>query len=371
MRKILADIERPTLVLDEVRARRNIGRMAEKARRSGVRFRPHFKTHQSAVVGDWFRDFGVDAITVSSVDMAVYFADHGWNDITIAFPVNVRQLGTIHSLAHRISLGILVESEEIIPLLCNNLTDELDVWLKVDVGYRRTGIDWEDVEGLIELGKAVSEARGLTLRGLLTHAGNTYGAGSPGKIIEVYLQSVERMNMARDALGAAGLETEVSVGDTPGCSLVDRFEWVDEVRPGNFVFYDLMQYRFGSCSENDIAMAVACPIVALHPERGQLTLYGGAVHLSNATIPRAKGGLSFGAVALPSREGWSSIVNGSELISLSQEHGIVQASGALFEGRRVGDIVVVIPVHSCLTANLIGSYITLGGDRIEMFSYAA
>jgi len=33
---------------------------------------------------------------------------------------------------------------------------------------------------------------------------------------------------------------------------------VDEIRPGNFVFYDLMQYRIGSCSVGQIAVAMAC-----------------------------------------------------------------------------------------------------------------
>lgn len=89
---LLHDMEKPTLLVNPQIARRNIAFMAEKAYRQGVRFRPHFKTHQSAVVGEWFREQGVQAITVSSVDMARYFADHGWQDILIAFPVNLHQM---------------------------------------------------------------------------------------------------------------------------------------------------------------------------------------------------------------------------------------------------------------------------------------
>jgi len=85
---VLRDITRPTLLLDEERARRNVERMAVKAGRSGVLFRPHFKTHQSAQIGGWFRERGVSKITVSSVKMAEYFAGQGWDDITIAFPAN-------------------------------------------------------------------------------------------------------------------------------------------------------------------------------------------------------------------------------------------------------------------------------------------
>jgi len=81
MEKILKKIVKPTLLLDEQRAVQNIERMVEKAGKNGVLLRPHFKTHQSAEIGEWFRSRGVHAITVSSVDMAEYFIDHGWKDI--------------------------------------------------------------------------------------------------------------------------------------------------------------------------------------------------------------------------------------------------------------------------------------------------
>ena len=48
-------IVQPTVVIDETRVKRNIETMAAKARRSGTRFRPHYKTHQCAAIGEWFR----------------------------------------------------------------------------------------------------------------------------------------------------------------------------------------------------------------------------------------------------------------------------------------------------------------------------
>jgi len=32
----------------------------------------------------------------------------------------------------------------------------------------------------------------------------------------------------------------ISYGDTPSCSIAENFDEVDEIRPGNFVFYDVM-----------------------------------------------------------------------------------------------------------------------------------
>ena len=73
----MIEIIRPTFVIDKEVCLQNIEKMAEKAKAHNLRFRPHFKTHQSAKIGEWFRLFGVDAITVSSVSMAEYFAMNG------------------------------------------------------------------------------------------------------------------------------------------------------------------------------------------------------------------------------------------------------------------------------------------------------
>jgi len=59
-------ITKPTLLLDKSICIRNIERMAAKAQLSGIAFRPHCKTHQSHEIANWFRDFGVSKITVSS-----------------------------------------------------------------------------------------------------------------------------------------------------------------------------------------------------------------------------------------------------------------------------------------------------------------
>src|SRR5512147_1045773 len=103
--------------------------MAEKARANHVRFRPHFKTHQSAQIGAWFREFGVEAITVSSVTMADYFAASGWNDITIAFSVNWREIEATNRLAASNHLGLLVDSVETAQMLAQQLAHPADAWL--------------------------------------------------------------------------------------------------------------------------------------------------------------------------------------------------------------------------------------------------
>jgi D-serine deaminase-like pyridoxal phosphate-dependent protein len=365
-------ITKPTLLLNEKRALANIDRMVEKATRSGVRFRPHFKTHQSAEIGHWFRDKGVTAITVSSVDMALYFARHEWADITIAIPVNLRQLDAIDYLASRIKLGVVVESVEAVDSLRQQIGSDLQVWLKIDVGYHRTGLLWDDPSSIMQVARSVESAKKLRVKGLLTHAGHTYGETSAEKIRAIYRQSLERMTIVQYELSQQGYDVQISVGDTPGCSLIENFGEVDEIRPGNFIFYDLSQVWFGSCREEDVALALACPVISKHAARNQIVIYGGAIHLSKESLPANS--LTnhqvpiYGGICLMEDGCWSGMFQNSAIINLSQEHGVIDAEEQLFKSVNVGDLVAILPVHSCLTANLMGQYQTLGGKQIDMIS---
>ncbi|HAJ36214.1 MAG TPA: alanine racemase [Chloroflexi bacterium] len=371
MTTVYAAIDRPTLLLDATRARRNIARMAAKAQRHQLRFRPHFKTHQSASIGAWFRTAGVQAITVSSVAMACYFAEHGWDDITIAFPVNVREIVAINALAARLRLHLLVENLAAVDLLATQLTAPVAIWIEIDAGYRRSGVAWDDRATLVALAQRVAACERMALQGLLTHDGGTYAARTHTAIADAYTTTVNRLNHARDWLaehGFAGLE--VSIGDTPACSVLDDFGRVNEMRPGNFVFYDWMQVEIGACTWDDVATVVACPVVSIHPERNDVILYGGAVHLSKESLRRADGSPNFGAVVLLEEDGWSAPLSDAWVRSLSQEHGIVHAGAAAFAAltshTQIGGLLGIVPVHSCLTADLLKHYLTLEGERLTM-----
>lgn len=359
-------IQRPTLILDKDRVLRNIERMAEKARKSEVFFRPHFKTHQSAKIGEWFREFGVSGITVSSVSMANYFYENGWKDITIAFPVNIREINLIKNLSTKISLNLLVLSSDVVKFLDSSLEKRVNVWIKIDVGSRRTGIPWNNFESILELAREIENSKKLNLKGILTHAGHSYGCKSKEEILGVYKDSVFKMNKVKEILeNNLSREIKISVGDTPTCSLVEKFEGVDEIRPGNFVFNDIMQLELNTCNENDIAVAVACPVVAKHPDRKEIIIYCGAIHLSKDFILKEAGTKVFGYVAFPEEKGWGSIIKNSYVSSLSQEHGVLITDGENFERIKVGDVIMILPVHSCLTVDALKRYLTPEGESLE------
>ena len=160
-------IDKPTLLLDEIKCRKNIHRMVEKARIHNLTFRPHFKTHQSAVIGEWFREAGVNRITVSSVTMAEYFAKAGWTNILIAFPANILEINRINKLAAKINLSLTLESKETADFLHHNLKHKAGVYLKIDTGYHRTGILSSKDEEIQRVVKRVQSIPNLKFTGLL------------------------------------------------------------------------------------------------------------------------------------------------------------------------------------------------------------
>jgi D-serine deaminase-like pyridoxal phosphate-dependent protein len=359
------NISKPSLVVNKTTTLNNIGRMLSKANDAGAIFRPHFKTHQSGVVGQWFRTFGTNKITVSSVSMAQYFALHGWKDITIAFPVNLRELSAINHLAFSAKINLLVESEEVVNVLETGLEKITDVYIKVDTGAARTGISIDKSEAIISLAEQIRSKQKLNLAGLLTHAGHTYKAKGILEIQEIASDAQKKLSELKEKLNDPSLI--LSWGDTPSCSMVSSLNGFDEWRPGNFVFYDIMQYHIGSCRLKDIAVAMACPVVAVHPERNQLVIYGGAVHFSKDRINADNGFELYGYIVEFTENGWTEPLVGAWLSSVSQEHGIVQMSSDLINKFRPGDLIGILPVHSCLAVSALHSMISTEGEDIPCF----
>ncbi|MEO0896772.1 MAG: alanine racemase [Bacteroidota bacterium] len=353
-------LTQPTLLLDEERCRKNIKKMADKARKHGLVFRPHFKTHQSLEIGRWFKEYGVEKITVSSVAMADYFSEE-WDDITIAFPTNILEMEAINRLAQAITLNLLVESIEVVRYLGKHLKAKVGVFIKIDVGYQRTGIAPDAKDKIDSIISLITSFPKLDFKGFLGHAGHTYHCRDVDAVKEIHRQSLQHIHL----LKAKYPQAVISLGDTPSCSLADEYEGVDEIRPGNFVFYDLVQHQIGSNTLEEISLALACPIVALHPERNEVIVYGGGVHFSKDRLEDEVHGTLFGRVVEQHGKGWGKAIPNVYVSKLSQEHGTIVLPEIEIQKYQIGDLLLVLPVHACMTAHAMHAYHTLDGQIIS------
>ena len=351
-------INRPTLIIDEKKARRNIAFMAEKAKKSNLIFRPHFKTHQSATVAQWFREVGVNHIAVSSLAMAHYFYQYGWNDIHIAFPYNILEHQGLNELAKNMKLKVSIESQKALNHLKFHVKNPIQYMIKTDVGYGRTGIDasnWKSILSLANQGNSICQ-----FSGLMAHAGHTYNARGLHDIEKTHNRSLQKLENLIERFADPPF---VSYGDTPSCSVSENFKLISEVRCGNFVYYDLTQTKIGSCTLDEVAVAMACPIVAEHYDRNEVVIYGGAIHFSKDFVMTPH--KNFGQIVIFTQNGWE-ILEGVYLKKISQEHGIIHLPRNIDKNKfSIGHIIGILPVHSCLTADLMMGQQTLSGLPIE------
>lgn len=349
-----------TLILDADKAKKNIKKMASKARKLNLELRPHFKTHQSHKIGSWFRDEGVEGITVSSIKMAEYFSDDEWESITVAFPVNILEANRLDKLASSIDLRLLATDIEVLDQLNKAVSNEIGIYIEVDPNYQRSGIPISEFDKLEEVKSFIEKAKSLRFEGFYAHTGHTYRCRSKKEIrnlIDPILEEISNLN--------ARFNAPICFGDTPSCSVLDDFGVVDQLSPGNFVFYDWTQFNIQSCDFDDIALAMYCPVVAKYPERNELIIHGGAVHFSKDSFTDKSGKPYFGVIAESKESGWGNVIDGVFLKSVSQEHGIVSCTPEYMEQVKIGDLIPVIPIHSCLTADVMGSYLSTSGEKID------
>ena len=360
----LNSIVSPTLLLDKKKCLNNIRFMAEKAKKNKLIFRPHFKTHQSRIIGKWFKQVGVNKITVSSLKMAEYFANDDWKDITVAFPVNIREIETINSLAEELQLNLTVENLEAVEFLKSKLKFKVGYFIKIDTGYGRTGVSFDIFLSIDKILKSASQSENLLFLGFLSHNGHAYQAKSKSEIIDIHKDALHKLLLLKKYYIEKFPDLILSTGDTPSCSIADNFDGIDEIRPGNFVFYDLMQLELGSCTFDQISTVLACPVVAKHTDRKEIVIHGGAVHFSKEYLKIEEQNI-FGKLVLLDQKGWTQSESDHYIIKLSQEHGILKVSDEMFQKIKIGDLIGIVPVHSCLTANLMKEYLSTDDEIMD------
>lgn len=355
MTSTLDDLPTPCLVVDLDRLQANIGAMADRARRLGVVLRPHIKTHKCVEVARLQQRAGCQGLTVSTLAEARVFADHGFEDLTWAFPLILNRISEARELAERVRLRLVVDSHAAIDVL-EDQSFPFDVWLKVDCGYHRAGVDPES-RLATELVQRLGASRRLRFDGLLTHSGHAYKAHSPAELAAVAEQERAVMHRLAESLRSRGLAVPtVSIGSTPAMSVVRNLEGVDEARPGNYVYYDRMQVDLGACRVADCAVSVLASVISSQPGAAHCVVDTGALAMSKDSGSDRGDSPSMGAVYDDYDAGVLS--EERQLGTLSQEHGILSTP------LPVGQRIRILPNHSCLTVACFDQCVVARGQRV-------
>lgn len=360
----LNQITQPVLLVDVQRVKKNIEKVADKVNSLKISFRPHFKTHQSKYIGNIFREFGIKKISVSSFRMAKYFLQSNWRDILIAFPLNLRELDEILKISDLVNLTITISDLYTLEFLDRLLNKQMQIYLEFDVGFNRSGIAFEDFHLIEKVIKITKQSKYIKLVGIMSHNGLTYSAKSSEEVCQLNKVFLDKFSSVKKIFIENGLNPILSVGDTPSISICNDFSGVDELRPGNFVFFDVMQATIGSCFLEDIAVCAALPVVSINYSANHIVCYGGAVSLSKEYIDVDNKKI-FGLVVPINDNGWSEPYEDTYVSKLYQDHCIISTNKTILNRYKPGDLIGVLPIHSCLTADAMKTYLVPGVGLID------
>jgi D-serine deaminase-like pyridoxal phosphate-dependent protein len=140
----LQSLKTPGLVLDVAKVKRNAERMSQRVRQFGADLRPHIKTHKCIEVARIQTAGHSGAVTVSTLAEARAFATNGFSKITYAVPIEPGKIAEAIEISRDCELSLITDDLEV-PDQLNDAAKQanahLDLFLKVDCGYHRCGVE--------------------------------------------------------------------------------------------------------------------------------------------------------------------------------------------------------------------------------------
>ena len=360
----LAALPTPALLLDERRMLANIARLRERAASLGVRLRPHLKTAKSVDVALRQLTGGAGPATVSTLREAEVFAQAGVRDLLYAVGIAPQKLPRAAALrAAGCDLAVILDTigqADALVEASRAAKAPFPALIEIDCDGQRGGLAPDD-DAVIRIGQRLQE--GAELRGVMTHAGGSYGAVG----LEAHAAFAERERLAvtraasrlREALLPCPV---VSVGSTPTALAARHLDGVTEIRPGVYVFFDLVMAGIGACGVEDIALSVLTTVIGHQHARGRILVDAGWMAMSRdrGTASQAVD-QGYGPVC----DVDGRVIPGLIMASTSQEHGVIAMrpnGGAQLPDLPVGARLRVLPNHACATASQFPSYNVIPAD---------
>ena len=364
------ELKTPCALVDLPRLERNARLMAARARDLSVKLRPHVKTHKCTEIARLQVESHFGGITVSTLAEARLFARAGFRDITYAVPLSLKRLDEALSLHRELGVfTVLVDHEDTAQALsefCVRHGTRFHTLLEIDCGDHRAGMDPEDPHSL-ERALRIADMSGLAFQGLLTHAGHSYACTNAAEIRRVAEQERDVLVAFAQVLEERGVEVPTrSLGSTPTlCHPPAHQDGITEVRPGNYIFFDVFQQSIGAVPKGGaIAFSVLATTLGTYASQEKLIVDAGALalskdagagHLAKADEPR------YGQVVdLESQ----APLEGLTIYSLSQEHGQIRATQEALARLPIGTPLRIHPNHSCLTAAMFERYHVVRGTEV-------
>ncbi|MCJ2018878.1 alanine racemase [Methylobacterium sp. E-065] len=361
-------IETPCLLLDADRLEANVATLRARLDGLGVALRPHLKTAKSRDVARIAMASEAGPATVSTLREAEYFAEGGVRDMIYAVGIAPQKLERVGWIRRhwQTDLAIILDSleqAEAVAAWNRRTGDRLPVLIEVDADGHRSGVKPQDSETLVAIGRVL--AGEASLRGVLLHAGDSYGLSEPDALRAAAEAERVAAVMAAGSLRDAGLPCPVvSVGSTPTARYAETLDGITEVRAGVFMIGDLFQAGVGSCAVADIALTVLATVIGHQREKGWIITDAGWMALSrDRGTARQAVDQGYGLACDRTGQPYPDLI----VADANQEHGILalrKGSTAVLPDLPIGARLRILPNHACATGAQHDRYHAMASGRL-------
>jgi D-serine deaminase-like pyridoxal phosphate-dependent protein len=348
-------IDTPALVVDLQAMQRNLGRMAEFARKHDVRWRPHAKMHKSVALAKLQIQAGAVGICVQKTAEAEAMVAGGIYNVYITNEViAVPKLARVAELAHRVAaengqLAIAVDCALGVSRLAEAMNEArnrktagagavLDVFVEIDVGQGRCGV--APGQAAVALAHEIRKHPALRFAGLQAYHGKAQHLRTAQQRREAIAIVVDDVTYTRKLIEAEGVPVDLVTGAGTGSMVCEAASGVfGELQAGSFLFMDAdyaQNERDPAQPQFEHALFVKTQVMSSREDHAVCDA-GHKSHAIDSGLPTVHAFDAQSEVAY---------FNGGD------EHGILRPAGA---GRRVpaiSETLWLIPGHCDPTVNL-------------------
>ena len=340
MNEQLRKLPTPAVVVELDVAEQNIREMAAGAKKYGINHRPHIKTHRSVYFAKLQAENGCSGITVAKLGEAEVMADHGFDDIFIAYPlIGEDKLERLYTFSRRAYVSTIVNSEEGARALSDYFLRKgktIDVLIDVDGGLNRGGLGVG--KKTLEFAEKIRDYQGIHIIGLMYYGGLIYDSHNT-EDVKAFSQK-ERDDLVSTASILREHEFEMrrlSAGSSYSGKYPELLEGITEIRSGHYIFNDCSQIDVGLAAPEQCALNVITTVVSKPDEHTVICDMGTKTMSSDRCHYR--GGYGY-VVDYPE----------IEIYALNEEHAFLRTEGII--PLQIGQKISVVPNHACVVTNL-------------------
>ena len=353
----IADVEdvlTPALVVYPERIAFNIARMLELLSGDANRWRVHIKTAKLDYTLRMLVVRGIRHFKCATTLELLVACQSGARDVLVAYPMvgaNARRVLEIATAFPAVRVSVLAENEAQVRQWQGST---IGVFLDINPGMNRTGIDQGHAEDVVKLAQVIRQA-GLEFRGLHYYDGH-YGALQEHERTEAaqagydrllrVVSEVERSGVAVPELITAGTPT------LPSSLAYLGFRgqgFVHRVSPGTTIYNDATNLTQSPAEYGLLPAVLVLTRVVSRPRAGVVTCDAGHKAVSaDAGVPTC---VVVGHVELTP-------------LSPSEEHLPMAVTGDA-PGPEVGEALYLLPRHVCPTVNNFDCALLVRNGQIE------